>query len=808
MYTRVLLAMGLLLSTANLWAQGKVSGKVVDSEGKPLPFATIVGSIPQEAQAFTGTTSDEEGNFSLSFPRNGRYAISIEFIGYQTYKKTIEIAGKDISLGTITLRQDAKTLEEVQVVAEKETMQTGIGTLTYEVSKDLVNVGGSATDVLRNIPSVQVDENGAISLRGSQNVTILINGKQSALTGTGRQALLERIPASSIERIEVITNPSARYDADGGAGIINIILKRPQNRGLNGTAQLSIGNYDRYNTGIDLNYQTPKWNIYGSLNGRQDTRIGKITVRRENFLPNATPFLNQNTNSYRMQRSGTATAGIEHFINDKQSLRLEGVYGLEDSYQNRNLYNASLDANRQMTDYFYRYSWENENENNYGISLNYDWRIKGSEHNLTAYASYNQNMGTQGSNFEENRFLADGTPKGEDFLQQSSDDNRNSMWVFQMDYKRPLQKNMKIESGAKSIIRLINRNFLLQDQINNEWTTNFNFSNEFRYQEQVHAAYALWAAKLGKWEMETGLRAEQTYTESKLLNTGETFRLDYFNLFPSAALVYNIDGAKKVKATYSRRINRPPFRSLNPFRSFSNPLIQRSGNPFLRPELTHSVEIGYQQDWNKFNITVNTFYKYTQNVIQDILGQQRGDTVVYFPQNVASSKNYGGELIFNFQPSRQLNWNISGSYYRLIIDGRNLDESVLNDNYAWDVRTMLTLSLPGDWRLQGNLFYRSPLVTAQGTRFAFFMNGIGVSKKILRQKGTLSLNVRDIAQSMRFGSERRTDALYNYFEFRGNTRTIMFSFQYNFGKQMKTRQNRRRNNNFDGGGDFDGGEGM
>ncbi|GIV38444.1 MAG: TonB-dependent receptor [Thermonema sp.] len=807
MYARLLLMMGLMLSASSLWAQGKVSGRVVDSEGKPLPYATIVGTIPQEAQAFTGATSDEEGYFTLAFPRNGKYQITIEFIGYQSYKKTIEIAGKDIQLGTITLRQDAQALEEVEVVAEKEMMQTGIGTLTYEVSKDLVNAGGSATDVLRNIPSVQVDENGALSLRGSQNVTILINGKQSALTGTSRQAVLERIPASSIERIEVITNPSARYDADGGAGIINIILKRPKDRGLNGTAQLSIGNYDRYNAGVDLNYQTPKWNIYGSLNGSQDTRIGNITVRRENFLPGTTPFLNQDWDFYRIRRSGTATAGIEHFINDKHSLRLEGVYGLEDSYQNRTVYNASLDADRQLTDYFYRYSWEDENENNYGVSLNYDWRIKGSDHSLSAYASYNQNWETEGSDFEENYFLADGSSNGEDFFQRSSNNNNNGMWVFQVDYKRPIQKNMKLEAGAKSIIREINRDFLLQDRLSNEWVTNTGFSNEFRYQEQVHAAYGLWAARMGKWEMEAGLRVEQTYTESKLLNTGETFRLDYFNLFPSAAVVYNIDDAKKVKVTYSRRINRPSFRDLNPFRSFSNPLVQRSGNPFLRPELTHSAEIGYQQDWDKFNITVNTFYKYTQDVIQGVLGQQKGDTVVYFPQNIASSQNYGGELILNFQPSSKLNWNISGSYYRLIIDGSNLDESVLNDAYAWDVRTMLTLSLPGDWRLQGNLFYRSPSATAQGTRFAFFMNGIGVSKKVLQQNGTLSLNVRDIAQSMRFGSERRTDALYNYFEFRGNTRTIMFSFQYTFGKQLKRRQNRNRNGDFDGG-DFDGGEGM
>lgn len=809
MYTRLLLTiMSLLLSAVNLWAQGKVSGRIIDSEGKPLPFATVIGTIPEESQAFTGTSSDENGYFTLAFPRNGKYLVSIEFVGYETYKKVVEINGKDVPLSTVILRQDAQVLQEVEVVAEKETMQTGIGTLTYEVSKDLVNAGGSATDVLRNIPSVQVDENGALSLRGSQNVTILINGKQSALTGTGRQAVLERIPASSIERIEVITNPSARYDADSGAGIINIILKRPKERGLNGSAQLSIGNYDRYNAGIDLNYQTPKWNIFGSLNGRQDARIGNITVRRENFLPGTTPFLNQDWEFYRMRRSGTATAGIEHFINDKHSLRLEGVFGLDDSYQNRTVYNASLDANRQLTDYFYRYSWENGNENNYGISFNYDWRIKGSDHTLAAYASYNQNMETESSNFEENYFLADGSTNGEDFFQRSGNDNRNDMWVLQVDYKRPIQKNMKVEAGAKSIIREINRDFVLEDQLNGEWFTNTGFSNEFRYQEQVHAAYMLWAAKLGKWEMEAGLRAEQTYTESKLLNTGETFRLDYFNLFPSAALVYNIDDAKKIKTTYSRRINRPSFRDLNPFRSFSNPLVQRSGNPFLRPELTHSAELGYQQDWDKFNITVNTFYKYTQDVIQGVLGQQSGDTVVYFPQNIASSQNYGGEIIFNFQPSRKLTWNVSGSYYRLIIDGSNLDESVLNDAYAWDVRSMLTLSLPGNWRLQGNVFYRSPSATAQGTRFAFFMNGIGVSKKVLQQKGTISLNVRDIAQSMRFGSERRTEALYNYFEFRGNTRTVMLSFQYNFGRQLKQRQNRRRGNGGFDGGDFDGGEGL
>lgn len=799
----------LLLAAGQVWAQAKVSGQVVDERNQPLPGATVIASFNAESQPFTGTSTDENGRFSLSIPQNGNFLIQIEFIGYKPTRRNISLSGSDIQLGTLRMAPDVQTIKEVQIVEEKETIQTGIGTMVYDVSKDLVNMGGSATDVLQNIPSVQVDENGGISLRGNANVMILINGKQSALTGTNRQALLERIPASSIERIEVITNPSARYDADGGAGIINIVLKRPKEKGLNGSVQLNLGNYDRHNAGFDLNYQTPKWNLYTSLNGRQDTRIGRITVRRENFLPNTTPFLNQNSEFERFRRSGTFTGGAEYFFNEKHSLRLEGIFGLEGSREDRLVNNRSLDADRQLMNYFFRNSAEVQDENNYSVSLNYDWRIRGSDHTLTAYAAYNQNWRDENTNFWEQYFNADGSTAQDDFLQRSRLNGTNGMWIFQLDYKRPITKNIRFESGAKSIIRNVSSNFVLEDRLNENWITNTGFTNNFEFNEQIHAAYLLTAARIAQWEMEVGLRGEKTNTLAHLITTDERFTLDYFNLFPSLAVARKINSNNKLQFTYSRRINRPSFRDLNPFRTFSNPLVQRSGNPFLRPELTQSLEAGYQHDRDKLTLTTNIFYKYTDDVIQGILGQQVGDTVVYFPQNIASAHNYGAELILNLRPNRRINWNISTSYYRLIIDGRNLDESVLNDAFAWDIRSLFTWSLPGEWRIQANLFYRSPSATAQGTRFEFFMNGIGISKRVLNRKGNINFNVRDVAQTMRFGSERLTEALYNYFEFRGNTRVITVGFQYTFGQEIKKRrQQNGRRGGFDGGGDFEGGDGM
>ncbi len=786
-----------------------IAGKIVDAgNSQPVEFAQIGLFKINETTPVGGVVTDEEGNFTFNNVAEGTYSLKIQFVGYEVYEvRNIIIGGeqKFARLGVVRLKPSGVQLQEVQVTEQRDVMQSDLGSRQYNVSQDIMNAGGNATDVLRNIPAVQVDENGGLSMRGNGNVTVLINGRQSGLTGLNRQAVLERIPASTIERIEVITNPSAKYDADGGGGIINIILKKNMEDGFNGNVSTNIGNNDRYNGSLDLNLRKGKWNLYSNLNFNQDAREALVTLNRQNFVAGTTPFIDQNRDFYNRRQNYTGTIGAEYSFNKYHTLGFEAVAGLSEGVRSEVLNNRNSDENRNLLNYFLRDTDERNEGNNYNFALNYTRKFDKPRQELKVSTSYTTQNGIENSNFNELGYLADNTVfYTNPVIQRSGNEDQNSLFLAQIDYYHPINDKMKLEAGAKSIFRDVDNDFLLQDFDfgGDFFFDNTGFTNRFQFKEQVHAAYVIFGAQLAKWDFDAGLRAEQTTMESILVTTGQRFNLDYFNLFPSATIAYKMPKNQKIQATYSRRINRPGFRQLNPFASFSNPLVLRSGNPFLRPEFTDSYEIGYLKDWDKGSFTFSPFYKRTTDVVQQLITRTEGDTTVFRPENATVAENYGFEVIGNYRVGKWLSLNGDFSLFGLRVDGSNFDQEQANNIISWNTRMMANFTLPKSWRIQAMVFYRGPTATAQGERKDFFMNSIGVSKSILDNKGTLSLNVRDVAQTMRFGSTVRTQALFNDFTYRGNTRTIMLGFSYRFGN-AKQRQ-RKREGGMDGG--FDGGE--
>ncbi len=806
---KFLLFLTILFSTTFLSAQNntRISGKIIDGNtDESLGFANV-GLYEQDNPApITGTTTNEQGEFVFQGVKPGTYKIKVQFIGYEAFEKSnIQVSSQNpqVSVGSIALSGSVKSLDVIEVTDQRDLVQSDIGSRVFEVSQDLTARGGNATDILRNIPAVQVDQDGNVSLRGSENLTVLVNGKQSGLTGLNRQAILERIPASTIERIEVVTNPSAKYDADGSAGIINIILKKNQENGWNVNTSFNIGSYANYNGSASFNVRQNKFNVFGNFNANRNKRLGDITLERESFVPESTPFIDQFTDSERVRRSYTSGLGLDYFINKRQTLTFEFQYGRSANEGNSLLNSQNLDENRDLIDFFLRASDSERDEDTYNYSLSYDLNFKKGQ-TLKFFASYSTSQEDEFEIFEEEDFLADGTPTDDPvFIQRNFTDESNDLSIIQVDYSQTFKKNFQLETGAKTIIRNIDTDFLLED-FNNDlgvYENNIGFSNRFKYEEQVHATYAILKGKVGAWTLEGGLRAELALTTSNLINTQETFENDYFNVFPSAVIAYNLDESQKIQASYSRRINRPSVRALNPFPSFSNPLSQRKGNPFLQPEYTDSYEVGYLKDWDKFSLNTAVFYKRTTGVTQFIISELQGDTTIFSPVNLNTSQNYGVEIIGSYRLGRTLFINGDVNFFRLKIDGDNLDDETSNDSYSWTARLTSSISLPKNFRLQLTAFYRGPVANAQGTRRGILFNSIGLSKSLFKNKASINLRLTDVAKTLRFGGTRNTETIATDFEYQGNTRVFLAGFTYNIGN-LKNKRRDRRGDDGNRGGDF------
>jgi len=787
----------LLFLLPNVLLAQTIKGKVVDKSTKQaVGFANVfLYKKDNVEKPVGGAMTEEDGSFTILNVVNGSYLVKVQLVGYKNLAQNVELAANELDMGVLTMAGETEAIEKVEVVAEKDLVKTDIGTRSYNVSQDLINKGGTALDVMQNIPSVQVDENNNVSLRGSSNLTVLINGKQSGLAGSNPQAVFQRIPASSIERIEVINNPSAKYDAQASGGIINIVLKTQSDDGFGGNIGFNAGNFDRYNSSVDFNYKKSKWNVFGSLNGNQNTRISTPTVFRKSFIENTTPIIDQKRNINRLDQSFTGSLGLEFAATKKDIFGLEMNLGGGRNNSNEILNNYNRNADNSLISEFVRLSDEESNSFNQNYAFSY----------LRKFAKPRQELKISASLARSEEVTDLNSSQSTDILQKTNEDNGNQMVLLQADYTHPLKDSWRLETGYKSIFRNVANDFVLEDWTNDMWVNNSNFSNDFRYKEQVYGGYGILFGKYKKLEFEAGLRLEQTFATSELLNTQQTFKNDYLNLFPNGAISYQLPKDQQIKMTYGRRINRPGFRQLNPFANFSNPLTLRSGNPFLRPEYTNSYEIGYLKDWKKASFTGSLFYKGTTDVIQPIIKQLAGDTTLFAPQNIATSDNYGVEMIGSYRVGKWLTLNGDFSFFRMVVNAQNVDDQALNDVFSWNTRINAIFSLPKSFRIQAMAFYRAPVATAQGTRKDMFMNSIGLSKTVLKNRGTFNFRVSDIAKTMRFGGTVSTPNLYNDFTFKGNTRTYMAGFSYRFGGDLKNKKNRNKRDGMQGG-DMDGGD--
>ncbi len=775
-----------------------ITGQVIDAEtGYPLESATVSIYEKSNDKLLGGSLTGPDGRFEAEFSGRQAYAV-IEYIGYQ-YVKVDPIpgiqntrSGGTIDLGTITISPSALDLEEVEIRAEKSETQFSLDKRVFNVGKDLANRGGSAVDVLDNVPSVTVDIEGQVSLRGSEGVRILIDGKRSGLGNN-----LKNIPSNQIDRIEVITNPSARYDAEGIAGIINIILKKDSRSGFNGSFDLNVGYPARAGIGANVNYRKNKINWFAGYGFNKSDRPGEgkqfTQIETESDL-----FITDQTRDYtRNSTSHTMRFGMDYFFNPKTTLTGSLRYQTSDDDNfSTNMYNDYLNTYPENPiSQTIRTDDENEDESELEYSLNFRKEFSSREHALTIALNYDDELEKESSIFLEHIRPLN---QMEEYLnQRSENDEAQKEWVAQADYVHPFGKDHKMEFGLKASFRDITNDFLVEEYQDDEWTNLEGLSNNFIYNENILAAYSQYGNKFNKFSFQLGLRVEYGDISTELLQTNEENQRDVTNLFPSIFLNYEFTEQNAMQMSYSRRIRRPHFWHLNPFFTYNDSRNFFVGNPNLDPEYTDSYEVNYLKFWDKATFNAGLFYRHSTGVIERIRTiDDQGKTTLQ-PENLSERDDYGLELSLNYTGLDWLRLDASGNFFRSITDGKNLGESFHNDSYTWTSKFTSRFTFWNGSDLQIRLNYRAPRETTQGEYKSTTTIDVGWSKDFLAKKNlTITLSARDLLNSRKYRYTQTGDGFSVTGEHQWRSRSINLAFNYRINQKKKRG---RPQGNFEGG---------
>ncbi len=785
---------------------GVLSGEIIDNRtGEKLEYVTVALFSLRTKNLVTGGISDKNGRFKIKEIPLGKYDIKFNFISYQEkIIKNVAFSPKGKiknNLGIIKLEINDLELEGIEVVSEKSMMVNTIDKKVFNVSQNFTSDGGSATEIMQNIPSVDVDIDGNVSLRGSENVTILIDGKPSGLDAT---TLLEQIPASSIESVEVITTPSAKFDPDGMAGIINVVLKKNKLKGMNASITTGINSDKGMNASAQLNFRKEKFNLYTNYAFRNDKRSMNGTTYRENYLTNdATIILDQRLKKSNDISSNLIKFGGEYYLNDKNTFSMDFSHNQGGMYRIEDLEYRTLDGSNILTDLYFRDNTEDSDRQSSNINILYQKKFDKQKHVLDFSYSYNYSLREEDGDYAEQDYNLDYTPNNDvvPYLENNFSNNETKISSFQLDYVFPIDELSKLELGYKTILKNLNNNFEAEsfDYSQSLFLNDENKTNEFEYEQENHSVYGIYGRAMGNFGFQIGSRLEQTNTNSKLINTNEKHNNDYFSIFPSAHINYDLTEVQQFQLSYSRRINRPSTRVLNPFTDYNDPSNLRKGNPSLNPEYIDSYEMSYANRLDKFSFTTALYYRKTTDkisyfkIVEEDENGNITSTTTY--KNFAKEQSIGLELVGTLRPFNWLNLTSSSNFYRSKIDGSNISDDLANDAIAFSSKLMSTIKMPKSFSVQISGRYRSPRVFAQGKMFAFYMMDIAVKKKLWKDKANITLRLSDVFDTFKFSYEL-SDFNYMQKNVRNrSSRILSIAFTYRFGKNEYKKKKKKISNN-------------
>lgn len=822
----------LFLFTSITFAQGnperkkvKITGTIIEKTSKqPLEYATITFTNIRNPKAIGGGITNAKGEFEVEISA-GMYNVKAEFISFKATEIKDKKLTEDANIGTIALEEDAQQLNAVNVRAEKSTVEIKLDKKVYNVGQDLMVKGGTVSDVLDNIPSVAVDVEGNVTLRGNDNVKILIDGRPSNAINVSDA--LRLIPADAIDKVEIITNPSARYEAEGGGGIINILLKKGKNQGVNGTLIVSAGSPENTGVSTSFNIKSAESNIFGNLGYNKRNNPGNTKINQENFDGNGnlSSYVEERRKNQRANEGFNGNIGIELYLDKSSSwthtlsMRSNDGKNPEEVFYNNYFVDSIYSRTR-------RYNDVKSSSNNIEYATNYTKKFKKDGHKFTIDASFSKNLDKDSSVITGTQVMPFYQFNTSERTLNDQTQNRN---ILQADYVLPFGKGSQFETGFRGSYSKMLTIYEVDafDTISNMYLNNTRFTNTLEYKENITAAYVNFGSKIGKkFSYLLGLRYEDSNIKINQYTSQDFNTKHYQNLFPSAFLNYEISEGNNLTLSYSKRINRPRDRFINPFSSYSSNVNLFQGNPNLDPTLVDAFDLGYLKKWNKVTLNASLYHNRRKDAFQFVRyesGEKLNNVIpiiINSPFNLGNSYNTGLEITANYTPFKwwRLNGNVnfynaetSGSFTYLKTDlatNTKVPTTIDFDNSAttWTARASSKFNLPQKIDLQLNGNYDAEQKTAQGKSKANASMNFALSKDILKDKATISFNINDVFNSRKRINEAQLAQVNSYSEMQWRQRQFTLSFTYRFNKQKNERdkQPTKRENNGDGGDEFGG----
>ncbi|MDR7131171.1 outer membrane receptor protein involved in Fe transport [Algoriphagus sp. 4150] len=763
--------------------ESKITGIVLEEgSNSPLPYASI-GIYNTADSLISGGLSDDKGKFRIDISLGEFYAF-VEFMGYEPYKTGLFKITEDspsLDLGQIRMKTTAENLDEVIVQGEKTIMELSLDKRIFNVGKDLANAGGNASDILMNLPSIAVDPEGNVRLRGSDNVRILIDGKPSGLVSFKGSAGLRQLPANMIERVEVITNPSARYEAEGMAGVINIILKKDNNQGFNGSVELVGGSPTNLGFTANLNYRHKRinWFINYSLTHRRAPNVGELY--QETYGEDTTFILNQRNKGVVKSLNNNIRGGLDYYFSESSILTLSYLWRRSDAHRITDIrYEDSWNTLGNLQSYTLRRQDETEEEPNSEISMNYKKTFERKGHELTGTLTYLNYWENSDQLFTQGGYTPQGSPiAGSSVLQTSLNDEYENQYLAMLDYVQPFGKEGKFESGFRASFREMKNDYLVQ-QANESGILEPipGLDNIFLYDENILAAYGILGNSTNKWSYQGGLRIEYTDVETTLEKTNEVNPRKYTDLFPSAHLTYNVSEENAFQISYSRRVRRPVYNDLSPYVTLSDARNFFSGNPDLNPEYTNSFELGHIKYFDKGTLFTTVYYRSTNDKIERLREVDEDGNSTTLPFNLNEENSFGVELSSDYQLFPWWKLDFNANFFHADIDGTNIQNGYETKTYSWLFRQTSRFTLIQGLDLQLRANYDARQKTVQGVRKGIFFMDFSASKNILQDRGTLVFNATDIFNSRRNRYISEGSNFYTEGDFQYQRRQFILTLSY------------------------------
>ncbi len=810
---------------------GTISGKVFDaSTNQPIEYATVAILKPKDSSLVNGTVTGNNGSFAVENLPLGNYIVRITFIGYQTYYYpqaiVLSSAKPSSNIGKIQMNANATMLQEAKIVAERSMVEYKLDKRVVNVDKNIVTGGGSATDVLENVPSVAIDNDGNVTLRGSSNVKILINGRPSELLGNDLETLLEQIPASTIENVEIITNPSAKYDPEGMSGIINIKLKEKSmgNLGLNGIANLNLGSplpfiipdgmgalIPTVTGSVNLNYTTEKYSLFFSADGGMRSRGNTGNTLLERFGRTHT-YDSLYQQSLRRNYMGNVKLGGEYYFNDKNSLAFSYQLRGGNRRSTNDITSTDLLFDDHRFDYM-QFDTSNNKSINHTFNLNYRKKFDKKEQEFTFDVTYSFGSGT-GNGRQQQMYPNDSINFLNYYLRRSESDNNDYNINIQTNYVHPFSDALRMEVGYEGRILRTDRDYTYYlsqygaDHLLAEVYDDAS-STHFIYDQNIHAVYATFGwTPMKEFSVQAGLRGEYSNIDGSDKNHSTHFYKDYWNLYPTLHLSYAISDLQSIQLSYSRRVRRPNMWSLNPYLDVREGSELSFGNPTLDPEFTNSVELSYSLGFKQTNIFASLYFRQTNNMMTRygfIWSQESAE--YYSPwipysseydgywastwQNLSTGTNYGLEFIVDQQITKWWKINVSANLYQSHIEGTELLDNQTTNAFLWNGKFNSYMTLPKNWTIQLSGQYRAPFLDLQTKMKASYWFDLAVKKDVLKKRGTINIRIGDIFGTGGFGHYTETDQMIRDVTRKRISPTITVGFSYKINNGI--RPSRKKN---------------